>query len=307
MPNSKPFTLKQRAQLLLARLFRYLPLAWVSAIGGFLGARQGRRAIRANRLWVRRMHQSYAALFGAADENTREQRIIAHTRHVGEVYAEIPVIHRMIKAGQLDIVGQAHLENLSKPVILVSAHMANWELVGHIAELVGGRISDIYLPLANPVQALITQEIRAQWRFANNQPVHLVQANSSAMRTMTKSLTQGNNLLLFIDEVKDSTVQSPRLGRNQAHRGNLWFAARLAVRFGVDILPIHIEPAGVGRYRAIIEPKLSPAAFAGNDKEQKQALAERLDQTLTAWIIKHPDHWYWLPMLALNHSSNSGH
>ncbi|MGD9889106.1 MAG: hypothetical protein AB7S56_07575 [Halothiobacillaceae bacterium] len=168
--------------------------------------------------------------------------------------------------------------------------------MGHVVEHIGGNISDIYLPLSNPVQALITSEVRAQWKFARNQPVHLVEANSSAMRAMTKALKHGNNLLLFIDEVKDNTVQSPRLGRQYPHRGNLWFAARLAARFNVDILPIHIEPAGISRYRAIIEPSLSPSSCAEKNTEKAEVLANQIDQILTLWIKKNPEHWYYLPM-----------
>ncbi|OYY54923.1 MAG: hypothetical protein B7Y53_05030 [Halothiobacillus sp. 28-55-5] len=289
-------SVKDRFELMLARLFCYLPIPWVSSIGGGLGARQGRKAIRANRLWVRRMHKSYATLMGITDQTGRERRIIEHTRHVGQVYAEIPVLHRLVRENRLEIIGLDYLEHLTKPVILVSAHTAHWELIGRVTELVGGRFCDIYLPLNNSVHAQLAHEMRSRWQFEGGMSGDLIPASPSAMRQITKAVAQGSNVVLFIDEEKNGTVQSPQFGRGTGHRGNLWFATRLAVRYGLDILPVHIEPNGLGCYRAIIEPKLSSSG-EGDAHTKACVLADKLDHQLTSWIRQNLDHWYWLPLL----------
>lgn len=291
--------LKDLGELLLARLFRFLPIDWVSAIGAWLGRRHGRRAIAAKRLWVGRMHVSLERLWGMDDPKARERWIIAHTSHTGRVYAEIPILHRMVRAGRLEIVGGEHLENLSSPVIIATCHLGNWELIGRVAEMIGGRLSDIYLPLGAGVRAILAHEARALWRFEGGRSADLVPATTSALRQISRAIAGGSNLMLFIDEEKSGYVWAPSLGRDIPYQGNRWFAARLAVRYGADILPAYIEPDGPGRYRAVIEPKLAPPQ-TGSDDDKARYLADKLDERVDAWVRQLPEYWYWLPQLDLD-------
>lgn len=293
---------KDRSELMLAGLFRYLPIRWVSEIGAWLGARQGRRAIAANRLWVGRMHVSLERLWGVTDPQERERRIIAHTRHVGRVYAEIPVLHRLVKSGRLEVVGAEHLENLSKPVIIASCHLGNWELMGRVPEMIGGRWCDIYLPLGEGVREKLAAKTRTGWRFEGGVGADYVPAGPSTLRQVSKAIARGSSLMIFIDEEKHGYVWAPSLGRRIPYEGNRWFAARLAIRYGLDILPVHIEPNGPARYRAVIEPKLSVPSD-GMDDDKARALADRLDERLDTWIRQWPDHWYWLPLLEMDKSA----
>ncbi|ANJ67616.1 hypothetical protein A9404_09675 [Halothiobacillus diazotrophicus] len=305
-PSTKPkvtrLTLKDRAELLLAYLFRFLPIDWVSRIGAWLGARAGRRAIAAQRLWVGRMHVSLERLLGITDPRAREGLIIEHTRNIGRVYAEIPILHRMVRAGRLEIVGAEHLENLSRPVIIATAHVGNWEFMGRVPELIGGLWCDIYLPLGQGVRAKLAHKSRAGWRFADGQEADYVAAGPAAMRHVSKAMARGRSLVLFIDEEKDEYVWAPSLGRDIPYAGNRWIAARLAVQHGLDILPVHIEPHGLGRYRAVIEPKLTPPA-AGDTESRSRWLADRLDAHLDAWVRRWLTYWYWLPLLDMDKSA----
>lgn len=297
-----PLSLKDRGELLLASVFRFLPIDWVSRIGAWLGARQGRRAIAARRLWVGRMHVSLERLWGVTDHHERERLIIEHTSHVGQVYAEVPILHRLVKAGRLEIVGAEHLKNLTKPVIIASAHVGNWELMGRVPEIIGGLWCDLSLPLGAGVRAQLANRSRAGWRFEGGAGADYVEAGPSALRHVSKAVAQGRSLVMFIDEEKYGYVWAPSLGRQTPYAGNRWFAARLAVRHGLDILPVHIEPNGPGRYRAVIEPKLVHPSEGDTDSKAR-FLADRLDERLDAWVRQWPGHWYWLPLLDLDKSA----
>ena len=297
-----PLSLKDRGELLLASVFRFLPLDWVSRIGAWLGTRQGRRAIAARRLWVGRMHVSLEQIWGVTNPREREQLIIEHTSHVGQVYAEVPILHRLVKAGRLEIVGSEHLENLTKPVIIASAHVGNWELMGRVPEIIGGLWCDLSLPLGAGVRAQLANRSRAGWRFEGGAGADYVEAGPSALRHVSKAVAQGRSLVMFIDEEKYGYVWAPSLGRQTPYAGNRWIAARLAVRHGLDILPVHIEPNGPGRYRAVIEPKLVHPSEGDTDSKAR-FLADRLDERLDAWVRQWPGHWYWLPLLDLDKSA----
>lgn len=290
---------KDLGELLLARLFRFLPIDWVSAIGAWMGRRRGRQAIVARRLWVGRMHVSLERLWGVTDPKERERLIIAHTSHVGRVFAEIPILHRMVRQGRLEIVGSEHLANLSKPVIIASAHLGNWEMMGRVPEIIGGLWCDLALPLGGGVRERLVYRSRSQWRFEGGAGADYVQAGPAALRHISKAVAQGRSLVMFIDEEKYEYVWAPSLGREIPYVGNRWFTARLAVRYGLDVLPVHIEPNGPGRYRAVIEPKLVPLQ-AGTDDDKARSLADMLDARVDAWVRQWPDYWYWLPLLDLD-------
>lgn len=283
---------------LLGRIIRYLPITWASGLGGYLGARHGRKAIAAKRLWVERLHDNLEALCGITDPHERELRIIEHTRNIGRVYAEVPIQDRIAAEGRLEIVGEENLLNLSKPVIIATCHLANWELIGRIAQLIGGNWLDVFLPLENAVHARLAHEARQRWRIPGQVDGEGVPASSSAPLYIHQAVSKGSNLVLFIDEEKHGYVWAPSLGRAIPYAGNRWFAARMAVRHNIDILPVHIEPAGPGAYRAVIEPRITPPS-EGNAESKTRALADILDQYLNKWIRQWPEHWYWLSSLEL--------
>jgi lauroyl/myristoyl acyltransferase len=295
---------KDIGEQLLALLFRYLPITWVSGLGDWLGARHGRQAIAARRLWVDRMHRNLERLWGITDVQEREQRIIGFTRRVGRIYIEYPVLRRMVSAGRIEIVGAENLENLSKPVILAGCHVSNWELLGRVFELIGGRWVFTYLPLGDGVRARQIYQARASWLGAGGESGEQVPASATAMRQVTKAVAEGRNLLLYVDEEKNGYVWAPNLGRKIPYAGNRWFAARLAARHGLDILPVHVEPNGPARYRVVIEPKLT-APLEGDSDSKARFLADRLDEHLDSWVRQWLDHWYWLPQLDLDKSAPS--
>jgi lauroyl/myristoyl acyltransferase len=279
----------------MAAAMRHLPVACTSAIAGHLGARHGHQAIRARRRWVGRLHANIERFSGVADPAERERRILAYTRRFGRIYAEFTVLQRIVREDRLEVVGSEHLRNLSRPVIAVSGHMANWELVGHVASLVEGDACAIYAPPDNPIRHRLAVQARLGWgkRF------DLVPSSDpSAMRRIAGAIARGRNLLMYVDEERDGYVWAPSLGRQLPYAGNRWLTARLAVRHGVDIVPVHVEAAGDARYRLIIEPKLVPGD--GDDLTRARALADQLDQHLDRWVRAQPEHWYWLPMLDLD-------
>ncbi len=291
-PERKP-TLAEASELWLAQLLRHLPVAWTSAIGGYFGALQGRKAIAAERKWVKRLHGNIERFSEVADTAERERRIIEYARRIGRMYAEFTVLQRIPEEGRLEVVGAEHLRDLSRPVILASAHLSNWELVFHAFRQLEGVTCVLYDPPKNPVRHRLAVKARSGW---HPEP-ELVPASSRAMRQLTKAIEQGRNLLMYVDEEKDGYIWAPALGRRLPYAGNRWLTARLAVRYNADILPIHIEAAGNARYRMIVQPKL--IAGEGDAETRARSLADQMEHHLDAWIRARPEEWYWLNLLDL--------
>lgn len=289
-------TLSEYPELWLSAILRRLPVAWVSAIGARFGARYGRRGIAAGRKWVKRLHGNIERFSGIVDAAERERRIVEYTRRVGRIYAEFTVLQRLVEEGRVEVVGTEHLQGLSRPAILVSGHLANWELVGHVLTLLDGAGSVLYDPPENPIRHRLAVEARLGWRRGRDG--ELVPASSRAMWQITRAIARGRNLLMYVDEERDGHIRAPSLGRDVGYAGNRWLTARLAVRYDADIVPVHVEYRGAARYRVVIEPRLRPAA--GDDETRARSLADQMDQHLDDWVRAQPEHWYWLPLFDMD-------
>jgi Kdo2-lipid IVA lauroyltransferase/acyltransferase len=285
MISRRNWTPLQWAEYALTRSLGLLPAPLTSSIGAWLGRRHARRGIAARRLWVERLHRNLIHYQGVHDPAEREARIIEHMARVGRVHAEFLVHQKLIAQGRVEVEGTEILAGIDRQVIVVCAHLANWELVGHIMARLGRPVCDIYQPPANPVEHRIATEARLRWPVKTD----LLAAGPHTMPQVVRALNRGDNLLLFIDEEKDGYVHAPRLGRDVPWSGNRWFAARLASRYGLDLLPVHVESRGPARYRIIVEPPI-PAAGQSPD-----TLASHLEAPLDRWVRAGLEEWYWLP------------
>ncbi len=290
MSGERKPTLAEYLEGGMAAVMRHLPVTWTSAIGGYFGAREGRRAMAAGRQWVARLHRNIERFSGVADAAERERRIVAYTRRIGRIYAEYTVLQRLVAEDRVEVVGREHLGGLSRPAIIASCHLAHWELAGYVMTLIDGANCALYAPPDNPIRHRLAVRARIGWQ-PNPKP-ELVAASPSAMRQLTRAIGQGRNLLMYVDEERDGTIWGPSLGRPLPYAGNRWLTARLAVRHSADIVPVHVEATGNARYRIVIAPKLAPGE--GDADTRSRALADQLDACFDAWIRAQPEHWYWL-------------
>jgi KDO2-lipid IV(A) lauroyltransferase len=288
MSRSRRPTPGEYLELGLAGIMRWMPASWASAIGAYLGARRGRRGIAAKRLWVDRLGRNLERLQPEPDPRKRAQRIVSYTSRIGRQLAEYMVLHKIVREGRLEVVGSEHLQGLSRPVIVASCHLANWELVGHLGTLLDTPAVAVYDPPENPIWHRLANSARLRWR----PDYQVVPASPHAMRQICKALASGCGLLMYVDEVKDGYLWAPSLGRRIPYTGNRWLTARLAVRYRADILPVHVERVGAARFRLVIAPKL--VALGSDEDERARSLADQMDGLLNSWIGSQPDHWYGL-------------
>jgi len=300
MAGEKLWTPAQLAEYCLARLMAYLPIDWTSDIGAFLGVQTGKNAMRDQRLWIKRLQGNLGEHFGISAPLELNQATCQYMSRVGRVYAEFMVQQKIVRQGRLEIIGQENLPSTDHQVIIASCHLANWELVGHVAAQLKRPVCAIYLPPKSPVEHHLAIKARKRWPV----PFELVPTSPATMRHVNKAIHRGSNILIFVDEEKDGYVAAPSLGRQIPYSGNRWYASRLAVMHNMDILPVHIEPAGKARYQAIVSPVISAPETESNDQKARQ-LADALNDIMNECIGRLMEHWYWLPDFDRNKPPNT--
>lgn len=294
MAPKNRFTPWQWVQLSVAKAIGHLPAAWVSAIGNYFGREIAKKAIRENTPWIKDIHNNFKVLRGIDSISQREQEIIAWAGRTGRVHAEFNVLQRLVQEGKLEVNGQENLKNLTQPVIFVSCHLTNWELAAYVGTKLPSPSCTIYSPPSNPVYYQVAINARKAWLA----DFELIPASSRALFQVTRALTQGKNLLLFVDEERDGYIWGPSLGRKLPYAGNRWLAARLAVRYQLDIVPGYVERINHSHYRVVIEPKLKRGS--GDAENQAKFFADQIDQHCDRWVREHLEEWYWLSWLALD-------
>ncbi|WP_299201273.1 hypothetical protein [uncultured Amphritea sp.] len=295
--DTNGLSIKQKSEVLLARLLRFLPIDAASAIGGWLGRRSARKAIRLKRKWVARLHHNFEQLEGIDNSEKRESRIIEHAEHIGRVYAEYPVLHK-IAAERLTVSGSEYLANIEGPVIYVSAHTGHWELMAEVLRRHGIIAAVLYDPIPDKARLQQALNIR-KYLCPEDAGNRYIPASPTAARELLNWLKSGRGLLLYIDEEKDGFVWSPALGRELPLKGNRVMAAKLAVKYNVPLIPIHIQRKTAANYEAIIEAPIV-AAESSSRTAATEDVAEQLNDTLERWLKEDYSHWYWLAQLNLD-------
>lgn len=280
----------------MARLLRFLPVDVASEIGARIGRHRALKAIKLQRKWVARLHRNFERLEGIEDAQTRQQRILEHIEHIGRLYAEYPVLHKIARK-RLSIHGAEHLHGLTGPAIFVSAHTGHWELIAEVLRRHRIPVADLYDPIPNKVRLQLAMEVRR--RLCPEQTGNrFVPASSTAVRELVGWLKKGGNLVLFIDEEKDDFIWAPALGRELPFAGNRALAARLSVKYQVPIVPMHIQRRTGANFDAVIDHPLYPLEYANSE----QAMGEELNTSLESWLKDDYGHWYWLAQLELDKS-----
>jgi lauroyl/myristoyl acyltransferase len=272
----------------MVQLLRRLPITWASWLGGEIGARRGRAALKGTGLWVQRLRRNIAQFSGITDPDELDRRVIGFTGRIGQQYAEYTHLQRLYASGRVEVVGGEHLDVAGRPFILVSCHVANWEYVCALAYK-SADWTALYLPLGRGIRQKSVLDARKAWPG-----VGFIPASPSAARQLDRTLQQGKGLLIYIDEEKKGYVWGPSLGRALPYAGNRWLAARLAVRHDVNIIPVFVEYLGLAKYRVVVQPALErPAGMAG--EALARHLADQIDARAEAWIRPRIESWYWLP------------
>ena len=271
------------AVALFFAISRALPLDVASALGGSLARRIG-PALGVTAKARRNLSASLPHLSAAEIETV----IRGMWDNLGRVAAEYPHLRR-IRAfegdGRVEIRGLDHIDRAisgGRRMILVSGHLANWEIAPLTAGQYGIDGALIYRTANNPFVDRMILQCRG-WP-GELMPKEVVGRNAIA------ALRRGAHLLILADQKLNEGIPVPFFGRPAMTAPTV---ALLALRFDCDVLPTRIERLGGARFRLTIEPPL-PLPGTGNRAAAITALTTAVNAALERWIRERPEQWFWI-------------
>ena len=219
-------------------------------------------------------------------ENDRNILINDMWGNYGRIFAEYLYIKDYRKnnlSKNIEIIGQNILEEIkfkNKPVIFISGHFNNFELMAMHLEKSGIDLAAIYRPLNNKYLNSVMEKIRERYICKKQ-----IKKGISGTKDLLKSFKEGTSIALMIDQRVSERI---RCNFFNAEASTTTIPAQFVKKFGAKVVPIYIERIKNDNFRLVIH---EPISFSNNDTVDYITLT--LNKILEKMIIKNPEQWIW--------------
>ena len=183
----------------------------------------------------------------------------------------------------INIVGNEILEKIKHektPVIFVSGHFSNFELMAMEIEKSGINLSAIYRPLNNIFLNILMERIRKKYICKNQ-----IKKGTSGVRELLRLYKKNYSIALMIDQRVSQGIKS-RFFDEEAFTTTI--PAQFIKKFNCKLVPISIERHNGVNFNIKIE---KPMVFS------KDSSTEKITRELNIWlekaILKNPGQWIW--------------
>jgi KDO2-lipid IV(A) lauroyltransferase len=227
-------------------------------------------------------------LFAFSNADQEFKKIIKNKmwKSYGKIFAEYVFIKHFRKINSekyLEIKGQEILEKIktsNDPVVFVSGHFDNFELMAMHIEKSGVDLAAIYRPLNNNFLNPIMENIRKKYICRKQ-----IKKGVSGTKEILKHFKSGTSLALMIDQRVTQGIKSLLFG-SEAFTTTI--PAQFVKKFNCKIVPIYIERKNNENFRLEI---MEPMSFENNQSVENITL--KLNQLLEKMIIRNPYQWIW--------------
>lgn len=168
-----------------------------------------------------------------------------------------------------------------KRAVFVAAHLANWEVLATAAVRLGIPLTVVYTPLRNPYLDSRLRRVRAALGCG-------LVSRDAGSREIVRHLKRGGGIGLLVDQRMDSGEPLPFFGMD---KWTTLAPARLALRFGCELVPVRIERLGGARFRVSFHAPVMPDDEAAPDQDKALQMMARVNTLFEAWIRERPGDW----------------
>ncbi len=204
----------------------------------------------------------------------------------GRILSEYVFIKRFRQSKleqNISIEGQEILDKIKKnnePVIFVSGHFNNFELMAMHIEKSGINLAAIYRPLNNIFLNFIMEKIRKKYICQNQ-----IKKGISGTKKLLSFFKNGSSIALMIDQRVSQGIKS-NFFNQEAFTTTI--PAQFVKKFKCKVVPIYIERIKDINFKLTIhEPLEYPKDASIN------SITLDLNLMLEKMILKNPDQWIW--------------
>jgi KDO2-lipid IV(A) lauroyltransferase len=233
------------------------------------------------------------AAFPEIDSAARRGIIRGVWDNLGRTTAELPhvaALRRTVAGPGWEIEGEKFARQMAAhpgPVIMISAHTGNWEILPAVAAAFGMRLGIFYRAARNPLVDRLIVDLRGG--IAGGSTPHFAKGAAGA-RAAFGFLRDGGILGLLVDQKMNDGIAAPFFGRTAMTASA---AASYALRFDCPVLPVHVQRLGPARLRIVCEEPIV-ARTTGDRQADIYALTTQMNACVERWVRARPEQWLWL-------------
>ena len=262
-------------------IFRIIGSKNASNLGEIIGKKFG-PLFRSNITILKNLENSKIGL----SEKDRKNIINNMWGNYGRIFAEYIFIKKYrqdVNTKNIEVIGQEILEKIKldkEPVIFVSGHFNNFELMAMYLEKSGIDLAAIYRPLNNRFLNPLMEKIRNKYICKKQ-----IKKGISGTKEVLKCFKKGTSIALMIDQRVSEGINCDFFGKKAF---TTTIPAQFVKKFNCKVVPIYIQRIEADNFRLEI---LRPIEFSRD--ETIESITFNLNKVLENLIKKNPEQWIW--------------
>tara|TARA_B100000989_G_scaffold34303_1_gene21838 strand:+ start:873 stop:1733 length:861 start_codon:yes stop_codon:yes gene_type:complete len=204
----------------------------------------------------------------------------------GRILAEYPFLKDFRNnnlSNFIEIDGIENLEKIkknNKPVVFISGHFNNFELMAMQIEKSEINLAAIYRPLNNIFLNKDMEHIRKNYICK-----YQIKKGRTGTRQILENLKKGNSIALMIDQRVTEGIKINFFGDLAS---TTTIPAQIIKKYKCDLVPIYIERNKKYYFKMYVS---QPIII--NSEKSNQEISIHLNKILEKMILKNPDQWIW--------------
>ena len=204
----------------------------------------------------------------------------------GKIFAEYPFIKNFRNSNKnnlISIENKNYLLDIKKakePVIFISGHFNNFELMAMTIEKFGIDLAAVYRPLNNKFLNPMMEKIRKKYICKKQ-----VKKGISGTKELLRYFKNGSSIALMIDQRVSQGIKANFFGKDAF---TTTIPAQFVKKFDAKIVPVYIERTENDLFKIKID---EPIKF--DKQETIPSITLSLNRILEKMILKNPAQWIW--------------
>ncbi len=168
----------------------------------------------------------------------------------------------------------------NKPVIFVSGHFSNFELMSMEITKKNIKLATIYRPLNNIFLNPFMEFLRKKYVCKNQ-----IKKGISGVREAIDYIKNDYSIALMVDQRLSEGENIPFFGKPAL---TTTLPAQLAIKYNLKIIPVFIKRISTEKFEVKFENEINPENFSN-----KLKLTKKLNTVIEKMIADYPFEWIW--------------
>jgi len=176
------------------------------------------------------------------------------------------------------------IKNNNKPVVFVSGHISNFELLGTKLNQYGIRFCAIYRPLNNIFLNPIMEYLRLKYVC----PI-MIKKGRSNIRELLNKIKSGYSVIIIADQ---RTSEGKKIEFFNYPALTTTIPAQISLKYNCKIVPLRMERLSYNNFEMTV---YKPFEYKKSDDYEKDtcSLTLEINKQLEKMILKRPEQWLW--------------